>query len=915
MTFRWYLLLLSLLLPLLCGIALSNAAPPRVLYLNSYHPGYRGSDDMQQGFVTTLRQALPEAVLTVEYLDAKHHSGPDYQHRLLELFRYKYQNKPFDLIFTADDDAFNLLDQQGRDLFPATPVIFAGTNFFDRTRLQGRQQVAGIDERPSFLETLELIVRLHPDTREILALRDDSLPGRINGAAFEQAARPLQQRGVVVTTLAGLTLEEMLTRVQGLKPGTVLFFFVSFCRTETGTLITSNDLLHRLSAVSPVPIYGGWEFNLGSGIVGGRLVNLRQQGVAAAQLATRVLQGTPVSELPPLSPSPNQAMFDARLLKQFKIDEQKLPPDSIVINREPGFWSAHRVTILTLASLCMTVIASFIYLRLLSSRWQLKNSFEQLQTTTRALQEKTDELDRFFASNLDLLCIADTDGRFVRLNPEWERLLGYPLAELEGRLFMELVHPDDQYKTEAALKQLQGQQSISAFVNRYRCRDGQYITLEWRSQPVGSRVYATARNVTERQRYERELQEARQAADAANQAKSDFLASMSHEIRTPMNGVIGMAQLLRFTSLTPEQQEYLSSIELSADNLLCLINDILDFSRVEAGKIELEQAPFCLHKAIREVTATQLAAVYKKQLQLQQQFDPDMPDCLIGDQLRFKQIMLNLLSNAIKFTDRGGITISTRVMDRGQGQVSVQVTVSDTGIGMTPQQLERIFNPFEQADSSTSRRFGGTGLGLAICKQLAELMGGAIRAESSPDNGSSFHLELQLQTVAPGQCQPAEASGDAGQVAAQKPLRLLIAEDNAVSARLLQNVLARLGHTCVAVTNGRDAVECSKTEPFDAILMDVQMPLMDGTEATAIIRNREQEQQSTPVPIIALTAHALRSDRERYLSQGFDGYLAKPFKVQALALELQRVVGDAGTTPQHLPGSAAQDVVSANETS
>ncbi len=742
---------------------------------------------------------------------------------------------------------------------------------------------------------------MHPDTREIVVLRDDSLPGRINGAAFEEAIRPLQKRGITLTCLAGLPLEELLDRVQALKPGTIAFFFVSFSRSGTGETIGSNDTLRRLSASSPVPIYGGWEFNLGHGIVGGRLVNLRHHGATAARLATRVLQGTPVSELPSLSASPNQAMFDARLLKRFNIDEQQLPPDSIIVNREPGFWSAHHVSLLTLASLSLSVIAGFIYLRLLSSRWQLKDSFEKLQAATLALQEKTDELDRFFASNLDLLCIADTNGSFVRLNPEWQRLLGYPLAELEGRSFMELIHPDDRYKTTVVLEQLHGQQGVTGFVNRFRCKDGQYVALEWRSQPIGSRIYASARDVTERQRYEQELQEARQAADAANQAKSEFLANMSHEIRTPMNGVIGMTQLLRYTTLTPEQEEYLSSIELSADNLLCLINDILDFSRVEAGKVELEQEPFCLHKAIREVTVTQLAAIYKKHLQLQQQFDPTMPDCLVGDQLRFKQIMLNLISNAIKFTEKGTITVTSRVITRNQSQVRVLMTVSDTGIGMTQQQTERIFNPFEQADSSTSRRFGGTGLGLAICKQLAELMGGTIKVESQPAVGSSFHLELVFGVCSCECLGIGEAERLSELLPPRIPLKLLVAEDNPISARMLVGMLTRLGHQAVVTANGREVVERWQAEPFDLILMDIQMPMMDGSEACKAIRMQQQQKGSGHIPIIALTAHALRSDRERFLSQGFDGYLAKPFKMRDLADELERVTADRdGADPNSL---------------
>ena len=530
---------------------------------------------------------------------------------------------------------------------------------------------------------------------------------------------------------------------------------------------------------------------------------------------------------------------------------------------------------------------------------RLKQSEDELHTSRSALLT--------LLNNLPFMAwMKDQDGRFVTVNALFVQACGADAAsQVVGRTDLDVWPEELAHRYRADDEMVMGS-GTPKLVEEQIESDGVRSWYETYKAPIvasDGQIKGTvgfARDITTRKLAEHALLEARDAAAAANQAKSEFLANMSHEIRTPMNGVIGMAQLLRYTSLTAEQEEYLASIELSADNLLCLINDILDFSRVEAGKIELEQEPFCLQKAIREVTVIQLAELYKKQLQLQEQFDPQLPDNLIGAQLRFKQIVLNLLSNAIKFTKHGAITITTRLISREEQRVWLQLTVSDTGIGMTTEQMERIFNPFEQADSSTSRRFGGTGLGLAICKQLAELMEGTIRVESVVGAGSSFHLELPFEVAASSIPDKSVAAVLPKPVAGESSLKVLVAEDNQVSARMMSGILKRLGHRAVVVPNGREAVERCQAETYDCILMDIQMPLMNGIEATGSIRNRQQEEGGGYTPIIALTAHALRSDRERFLAQGFDGYLSKPLKAHDLMDELERVLRKRGEQQEQL---------------
>jgi len=380
-----------------------------------------------------------------------------------------------------------------------------------------------------------------------------------------------------------------------------------------------------------------------------------------------------------------------------------------------------------------------------------------------------------------------------------------------------------------------------------------------------------------RQRVEHALHKTSRAAVVAAKAKAAFLANMSHELRTPMTGVLGMADLLMGTRLDDEQTRMLSTMRASARTLLTVLNDVLDFSKIEAGQLELERIDFDLRDVVNDAVRLLTPASADKGLTLSADIAAACPRWVKGDPARLQQVLFNLIGNAIKFTDKGGVTVRLRA--EGEG---IAFAVGDTGIGITPEAMARLFTPFTQADTSTTRRYGGTGLGLAIAKRLVALMGGAIAAKSKPGDGSTFGFTLVLP---PGE-EPAERE-TTPLPAAGRPLRILLAEDNPVNQTLVARMLERMGHAVTLAEHGAQALELAAVEDFDAVLMDMQMPVMDGETATRLIRALPGERAS--LPIVALTADAVLDHRERYLESGLDAFLTKPVSWKLLARTLDEV--------------------------
>ena len=579
------------------------------------------------------------------------------------------------------------------------------------------------------------------------------------------------------------------------------------------------------------------------------------------------------------------------------------------------------LAVVLLVTMLAAGVGFFVFLgikRNLDDVTAMNDRLEGLVAERTAALTKSEAQLRTTLENLDqALIVADTRGRVQHWNPAARRIFGladdrdaelafadfentFELATLAGEALPLELSPLRRILAGERVyqEQLRVRRAGTAWERVFSCSGS------LAREPNGSPLMAvlTAVDVTASHKFEQELIAARVAAEESNRAKGEFLANMSHEVRTPLNGILGMTGLLSETTLSAEQQEFVNVVRNSAETLLTVINDVLDLSKLESGKFALNPAAFSVRRCIDRVIGVLMPRIRDKQLRFTADISSQLPDTLLGDDLRLGQVLMNLLSNAVKFTDQGG-EVALRVEAQAAAEAGpglmLHFVVSDTGIGIAPHKIDRIFEPFAQADGSTTRRFGGTGLGLSISKDLVTLMGGKLWVDSSAGRGSSFYFTVQLPAVPQqGAAEAVEAKRDAA--ADRRPdggrLHVLLVEDNCVNQRLVSRLLEKRGHRVTVANNGKEALkligEHALQQGFDAVLMDCQMPEMDGLQCAGEIRRLEHG-RGVHMPVIAMTAHAMQGDRDKCLAAGMDDYISKPFTPEDLEQVLSRAIARA----------------------
>jgi two-component system, sensor histidine kinase len=870
------------------------AAPPssykpvdnvRILIINSYHSEFEWTRSQVEGFVKEIYKRYPDAQLFTEFLDAKRVERTAYLKSYANFLEEKYKGTIFSLVYTTDDIALEFTQSFSEKIWDKnTPIIASGINHIQSFDLEFHPLTRGVLETQSGVPVVMEALKENPDAKQIVIISDDTeVSYDITEQIVEQAADICDLPIIRNTSLSWDGLMDFVSKFDR----KTIFLLTQYVIDGKGRYIDPKIVSREIALHAKGPVYTFNEMYVDNENIVGGFINVgADHGSAAAKIALEILEGTRLETIPAYSIQPHEWFFNYKALDRFGISRDIIP-NGAKLRSKPANLILDHILVFTLILFGVAAQTLLIVYLLLNIR--------KRQHVTKKLRQNEEQLRLLIEESPLAIFIYDKAGNIMFLNSRFRALFGYNINEISNMdLMKEILLPDPEYRAKIIeimqdnirSAAMSGTASLPIEFEAFT-KEGRKVEVEMHFAEAGNLNFRIMQDVSQRNNMIRELKAANVAAMNANEAKSRFLANVSHEIRTPMNGIMGMMQLLREAAVTQDQRECLDTMRDSCNLLATVINDILDFSKIEAGQMVLDPEPVKLRVFIKSVYGIIGSIIDARGLEFICHVDEKSPDTIKCDPNRLKQVLLNLLNNAAKFTEAGQIELDVT----GEGEIGndcmIHFDIVDTGIGITPEQQKLIFEPFIQVDSSLTRRRGGTGLGLVICRRLVRMMGGDITLTSEPGKGSKFSFDIVATVLPELEIKKIVEEVFDESIGRNHPLSIMIAEDNPVNQKVVCAILRKMGYQAEIAADGKEACEKASKKHYDVILMDIQMPVMDGLCATMEIRET-LPQEMQPI-IIALTAHVLSEDVKRCMNAGMNAHLTKPIR----AIHLRKALVDA----------------------